>query len=437
MAKWPKKVKHRNKVMAKIYGPCQGRESYRLTWYAAGGRQMKSFPTYAGKGGAKEFADDLVKKLAQNSQATMLSSAQASDALAAIERLNTFQIATGRKITLLAAVTNYCDASTMLGERTITEAATGFLSTSATVKRKILLDAVEEFITGEEPRTRFVNGQRSQLNAKYHYNRAIQLRRFAGTFTGSAVCDLGKHDLDNFFTSKLISGFSPKSRNHYRRAISQFISWCVRKDYLAAVHRLHQADGLRLEQANTAANEIYSPKEFLALLEAADGLVRVMIAIGGFAGLRQSEILQLDWSSVWRTPRHIEVTTVVAKTRKRRLVEVCPALVKLLVPFRDIKVGRLWPDTESVFIKANSGLYLKAGVKHKFNGLRHSFCTYQLASHANENLTAQQSGNSPTVIHTSYKGLATQKQALAWFAVKPAKAARVIDLPQPQGPPHA
>jgi len=90
MAKWPKRVKHRNKVLAKIYRPCRGRESYRVTWYAAGKHQMKSFPTFAGQGGAKEFAEALVKELANNSQAVMLTPTQASDALAAFERLGTF-----------------------------------------------------------------------------------------------------------------------------------------------------------------------------------------------------------------------------------------------------------------------------------------------------------------------------------------------------------
>ena len=33
MLKWPKRVKHRKKVLAKIYRPCAGRESYRhLRW---------------------------------------------------------------------------------------------------------------------------------------------------------------------------------------------------------------------------------------------------------------------------------------------------------------------------------------------------------------------------------------------------------------------
>lgn len=61
--KWPKRAKHRNKVLAKIYRPCSGRGSYRVAWSVAGKRMMKSFPTYNGKGGALEYAEDLVPEL--------------------------------------------------------------------------------------------------------------------------------------------------------------------------------------------------------------------------------------------------------------------------------------------------------------------------------------------------------------------------------------
>ncbi len=143
MSKWPKKVKHRNKVLAKIYQPCEGRESYRVTWYAAGKRQMKSFPTYSGKGGAKEFAEGKVKELATNSQAAMLTPPQATDALAAIERLNTFYQDTGRKITLLASVSEYCEAAAKVHGRghTVIEAVDSFSRTVATMRtRHIDLD---------------------------------------------------------------------------------------------------------------------------------------------------------------------------------------------------------------------------------------------------------------------------------------------------------
>jgi hypothetical protein len=84
MTKWPKRVKHRKKVLAKIYRPCAGRGSYRVARSVAGKRMMKSFPTYSGKGEALEYAEELVKDLAEGSQVTALTPGQARDALAAL-----------------------------------------------------------------------------------------------------------------------------------------------------------------------------------------------------------------------------------------------------------------------------------------------------------------------------------------------------------------
>lgn len=361
----------------------------------------------------------------------MLTPAQATDALAAFERLASFFQATGRKVSLLTTASEYCEAVAKLHGRTLTEAIEGYTRTVATVIRKDLAAAIEDFIAAEEPRTQPKNGQRAQLSSKYHYNRAIQLRRFAASFQVYAVSDIGKQDLDSFFASKLVSGFSPKSRNHHRTTIMQFLSWCIRKDYLPVGHRLNEADGMRPEHSNTAEIEFYMPKEFRELLEASEGPLQAMIAIGGLAGLRTQEIFRLDWADVWRVKGHIEVTSGKSKTRQRRLVVMCPALAAWLAQFRELKTGRIWLEHENRFHEQILEICEKADVKRKTNGLRHSFCSYHFALHGNENLTAQQAGNSPAMIHAHYKGLATKKEAETWFAIKPAKTAKnIITLPQ-------
>lgn len=431
MTKWPKKVRHRGKVLAKVYRPCQGRGSYRVVWRAAGQRQMKSLPSYAGPGGAKEYAEALVKQLAAQSQAIMLTSPQATDALAALERLNTFRETTGRKLSLLAVVSEYCEAAAKLRGHTLADAAQGFLRTVATVKRVTVAEAVEEFLAAEEPRTRAAEGQRAQLSAKYHYNKSKHLRRFAGTFSGSAVHELGKHDLDAFMSSPLLAGFSPKSRNHHRTAIAQFLSWSARKDYLHVGHRLHEADGMRPEHANTAEVQTYTARELRKLLETASGPLRAMIALGGLGGLRTEELLRLDWADVWRVQGHVEITAGKSKTRQRRLVEMSPALAAWLQPYREFTTGPLWTNAGSMFGKFSRDLWKAAGVARKDNALRHSFCSYAYVLKG-ENWTAQQAGNSPGMIHGHYKGLATRQEAQAWFAVKPAKgsaADKILHVP--------
>jgi len=221
-----------------------------------------------------------------------------------------------------------------------------------------------------------------------------------------------------------------KSRNHHRAAVRQFLQWAVRKDYLPATHRLGEADGMRPEHGNTAEVAFYTPKELRALLNAADETLRPLLAIGGLAGLRTAELLRLDWADVWRVPGHIEVTARNSKTRQRRLVEIGPALATWLEPFRVVTDGKLWSGHEISFQRSFGHLCEVAGVPRKANGLRHAFCTYHFAAHANENLTAQQAGNSPAMIHAHYKGLATKSDAEKWFDVMPSKAAKnLIPLP--------
>jgi hypothetical protein len=74
------------------------------------------------------------------------------------------------------------------------------------------------------------------------------------------------------------------------------------------------------------------------------------------------------------------------------------------------------------------GLCEKAEVTRKPNGLRHAFCSFHLAVNANENATALQAGNTPAMVHGAYKGLATRKEAEAWFAVAPAAEENVIPM---------
>ncbi len=432
--KYPVKVKHRGHVLATIYGKSKSYPLYRVSWSVSGQRRMKAFPTYSE---AKRHADKMVKELAKGSQVTLLTTGQANDALAAFERLHAYYLATGIKVSLLSAASQLVERAAKLNGHTFDEVVEGFFRTAVLVSRKNLAEAVNDFVTAEELRTKAAEGKRAQLSVKYHYNRAIMLRRFASTFPNSAVCDLTRADLDLFFTSlgeiktKSRNGrraTSAKSRNHHRAAIGQFLQWAIRKDYLATNHRLGEADGMRPENGNTSEIEFYTPAEFKTLLDTAEGPMRAMIAIGGFAGLRTAELLRLTWEDTRRVDGHIEITSGKAKTRQRRLVEIVPALAKWLTEFKESE-GKIWTGHEITWqqqfckVCEQAKHEIKPGqtmaVKRKPNGLRHAFCTYHLAAHGNENLTALQAGNSPAMLFAHYRGLAKKNEAEAWFAVAP------------------
>jgi hypothetical protein len=70
----------------------------------------------------------------------------------------------------------------------------------------------------------------------------------------------------------------------------------------------------------------------------------------------------------------------------------------------------------------------------KPNGVRHACCMYHFAAHANENLSAQQAGNSPAMVHSHHKELATKGEAKQKLAAKPPKSGKsVISLPARKG----
>jgi integrase len=130
--------------------------------------------------------------------------------------------------------------------------------------------------------------------------------------------------------------------------------------------------------------------------------------------------MRLDWQDVFRVPGHIEITAIKSKTRSRRLVEMPPALAEWLEPYRG-RTGRIWLKSVDMFHTDFGTLRDTLKIPNRRNGLRHGFVSYHYALHADEGLTAKNAGNSPSMVHKHYKGLATKAEAEKWFNVLPPK----------------
>jgi integrase len=411
--RFPVTIRHRTSK-AKIYAPAGKFAYYRIAYTTAGKRRMQTFAAYSD---AKTAAERIVRELADGSQAAALNASQSRDALAALERLATLYQSTGRKFSLLGAVSEFADSIAKLRGRALREAVDNYLQTAAVVKPKGVADVVEEFLESRKHRSEAKDGKRAQLSPIYASNIRTWLTDFAATFPGTAVCDLSKEHLNTYIQKH--SGVSTKNRNDRRAAVKMFLAWAARQDYLPANHRLFEADGMARETVESAETDFYRPGEFQKFLDNATPELRASIAIGGLAGLRVEEIMRLDWADVWRVEGHIEVTAIKAKTRQRRLVEICPALSAWLKSCRD-KSGKVYPSGVNYFQEKFAALRDELKISIRRNGLRHAFCTYHFALHANENLTAAQAGNSPAMIHAHYKGLATKAEAEKWFNITPA-----------------
>jgi integrase len=412
--RFPKVIRHR-KAEVTIYGKKPNYPFYRIAYRVAGKRLLRNFSKL---NEALKEANSKVRELAEGSQAAALTANQSRDAMAAFERLNEHFRLKGKHISLNAAVEGYLNAVAKLNVP-LAEAVDGYLGTIASLKRKDIGEAVEEFITSRQPKTEAKNGKRAQLSKTYAVHINSWLRVFAGTFPGTAVCDLSKEHLTLY--AQTFKDFTPKTKNHRRATVKMFLKWCTRQDYLPINNRLLDTDSLAVEVADSAETDFFRPAELKKLLDKANADLLPVLAIAGLAGLRSEEIMRMDWEDTRRVEGHIEITAQQAKTRQRRLVVICPALVAWLDLYHN-KFGKVYPGGVHVFQREYSDLRNQLKIPTRRNGLRHAFCTYHYALHANENLTAQQAGNSPGMIHQHYKGLATKAEAEEWFNVMPTKA---------------
>ena len=426
-------------VLAKIYKPAPAYPRYRLAWSVGGKRMMKAFSTYSA---AKRHGDGMLGDLAKGSQVTLLTPDQATDALAAMERLRGFFAITGRKVSLLAGISAYCEAALKLGtEHSLDKAVTGFLTTVATVKRVDVMEAAKQFIEARKPKTIAKEGKRPQLSKGYNYNFNMWLKEFASALPGHAVCDLTSDHLDVYLAQH--SDLSAKSRNERRGVVRMFLKWAIEKDYLRQDTRLLAASVMKMEVYEPEEIELYTPEELSAIMARADKepvpavegqeaeahykhLVPV-IALIGLGGVRLQEAVRLTFEDAFRVEGHVEISGGKSKTRSRRLVTMNDALGQWLEPYRSLS-GPVWNQCLDKFHTEFGALLDELKIAPRRNGLRHGFCSYHYGLHADEGLTAKEAGNSPAMVHGNYKGLATKKQAEAWFAVAPGQPANVVPM---------
>ena len=173
---------------------------------------------------------------------------------------------------------------------------------------------------------------------------------------------------------------------------------------------------------DAAPPRIFSPEDMATLLNHVPKEWVPYVALGGFAGLRQAEILLLCWEHIFWEDATIYIPEEVAKrtTRKNgdvRYVPMPPNLVAWLQPWLGSS-GRLYatqrPDNEQRKWKQ----FIADGVWGK-NPLRHSWLSYRTAETGSLSLVTGEAGNSPSPARNHHLNPRMCRQAVQWFSIVP------------------
>lgn len=236
-------------------------------------------------------------------------------------------------------------------------------------------------------------------------------------------------------------GTSPRNQINDRLAVSNFLNWCVRRQFATANH---------METVDKPAVDTHEPQvlalvDCRKLLAAArnykDGVLLPYVAVSLFAGLRPAEVGRLTWDRIDLKEGTITLDGSMAKTRQRRIVKLPENAVDWLLP-----LAPKHPDFVPAAFQRHFGR-----VKHAagFNGadggndehgrklrpwvqdyMRHTAISMYLARHKHEGEAATWAGNSPNVIHRHYKGLVKEADATEFWKLTPATVkSEVVTFP--------
>jgi integrase len=414
---WPKIIRN-GSVILKIYRvENKGRESFTLSYHAAGKRVLKMFASLdeavaEGKAKATTLANgelDALHLRAEDARVYVYCAQMAKS--------------TGMPLDLL--VKDAVEAVKIVdGKVSLLEMAKEFKRRKMhELPDKMLPVAVDEMI---ETRTKDGTGDAYVRVLKVYLNQLkesfnCQLRAVT---TGQLADYLRNQDV------------SSRSKNNARATIGAFFKFCKERGWLPRDH-----EGIELVpkfKEKPTDITIYSPWEVTQFLNHSRPEMVPFLAIGAFAGLRSAEIERLDWSEVHLADKFIEIKAAKAKTASRRIVPITGNLTKWLknhakdegrvVPFDNVnkQIGWLVEDTNQALKEAAE----KDGkdpekakkVKWKKNALRHSFISYRVAETQDVAKVALEAGNSPQIIFQHYRELVQPKEAKAWFGIKPAPA---------------
>ncbi len=326
-------------------------------------------------------------------------------------------------IPLLAAVEEYVDARTIL--------PTGFtLKQSA----KHLADAVQATDTRpvREIVEELLNDREAAGCSEVHLrDLRFRLGRFADAFQcplGSVSAGLVREFIQNLKTDAG-KPLANRTRRNVLRIVSGLYHFAGKRKYIPGA-LVEDVRAIEAPKAAPSEAGIWTLEEMSRILTEAKPYLIPALAVGAFVGLRIAEIARLDWKDVRLSEGVIVLAATKTKTASRRVVPILPNLSQWLTPHAQ-ESGPVSPaSTANTLAIQFSRTGERAGLKWIPNALRHSFCSYRLATTHDAARVATEAGNSASMVHRHYKSLVTEAQGKEWFSIVPDRPENVIAMPR-------
>ena len=212
-----------------------------------------------------------------------------------------------------------------------------------------------------------------------------------------------------------------------RLAVSRFFSWCMeRKRRWTAINPCH---AVRLEKDERPPPAVLDIEECGKLLRAAErhrrGRLAPYVAVCLFGGLRPFEAARLTPAQVNLKDREIRLEANQTKTKRPRVVAICETLASWLEKYKDkpFYPANWRKDFDKLKVsigydgrRGNGGEELKPWPD---DVLRHTAISHYFRKTGSYGQTAEQFGNSESIIKKHYQSRVSSKHTKRFYALRP------------------
>ena len=267
-------------------------------------------------------------------------------------------------------------------------------------------------ITVAKAVSRFTEAKKAEgMSGLYLKDIRLLLGRFAASFQCN-IATIQPEDLRQYL-SALDAG--PVTRNNHRRLLVALFNFAKGEGWLRGNEET-AAQRLGAYKVKEREVEIFMPAEVAKLLAHAEEDFLPWIVLIAFGGVRNEELAKgLVWESINFNRGYIIVPASIAKTNRKRKIELPENALEWLAPYRN----RTGPIFNRDFRKPLKRTCDAARVKYKRNALRHSFGSYRMETVKNAGQVALEMGNSAAIVMKHYFDIVEARAAKEYWNIRP------------------
>ena len=275
----------------------------------------------------------------------------------------------------------------------------------------------------------------------------INLRKFTKRFGDRPLGSVKDYEIEKWLDDQYKGGkgLAPTTRNNLLTYVIAFYSWCV-EEGRTAQHPATRIKYLKLRRHSdddSSQGRLLTPDQLKVILADCPDEFRPTLCLLAFAGVRCAEMARLRWTHLKNDSTTLFLNRGITKTDEGRSTPIPEAVARYLERHRPEEGddGFIFKGCRDDAVKDMSDAEearrdvnrvtrlnvrltrLKKSVRKHFpwpsNALRASALSYRVQLTGSTDRTAEEMGNSKTILKRTYQELTTEAEAKEWFATDP------------------